>query len=145
MIEESKKILASQYYIENQMSIAQIAKRLLISEKTLFIWKKENGWEDKRTRFLKSQYSCNQTLYELLHLVANKAVEDFKLEGIMPDQKTLYFIMNMAGKLKDLKTFETQTANEKAEELKEVQQEQNEDKKTSTNDLLAKIFKAMSE
>ncbi len=145
MIDESIKLLASQYYIENQMSVALIAKKLTISEKTLFNWKKEGNWEDKRTRYLKTQYSTNQTLYELLHLVANKAVDDFKTEGTMPDQKTLYFIMNMAGKLKELKSFENQTAEEKALELKELNNEKQEPDKTSQNDLLQKVLKALTE
>lgn len=143
-IDEAKKLLASQYYIENQMSVAQISKRLTISEKTLFNWKKEDKWEDKRTRYLKTQYSTNQNLYELLHLVADKAVNDFKLDGIMPDQKTLYFIMNMAGKLKELKAFEQQTAEEKAQELKELSNENREDSKNNTDDMLNKIFEAMT-
>lgn len=122
------------------MSVAQIAKRLNISEKTLFTWKKENEWEAKRTKFLKAQYSTNQTLYELLHLVSNKAVEDFKTEGIIPDQKTLYFIMNMAGKLKDLKTFENLAVDEKVAELSE----KTEKKENSNTDVLMKIFEAMT-
>lgn len=145
MIDESIKLLASQYYIENQMSVTQIAKRLTISEKTLFNWKKEGNWEDRRTRYLKTQYSTNQTLYELLHLVATKAVEDYKLTGIIPDQKTLYFIMNMSGKLKELKSFENQTAEEKALELKELNNEKQEPDKTSQNDLLQKVLKALTE
>ena len=144
MIDESLKLLASQYFIENQMSIAQIAKRLTISEKTLFNWKKSDNWEDKRTRFLKTQYSTNQQLYELLHLVSAKAVEDFKTEGVMPDQKTLYFIMNMAGKLKELKAFEQQTAEEKSAELNQLSNEKQEEKKNNTDELLSKIFEAMS-
>ena len=142
-IDESIKLLASQYYIENQMSVAQIAKRLTISEKTLFNWKKEGNWEEKRTRYLKTQYSTNQTLYELLHLVANKAVDDFKTEGTMPDQKTLYFIMNMAGKLKGLKSFENQTAEEKVQELNQLNNEQQENKNTDKEALKTEALQNM--
>jgi|GEM_PF-6885196 len=144
MIDESLKLLASQYFIENQMSVAQISKRLTISEKTLFNWKKAENWEDKRIRFLKTQYSTNQTLYELLHLTAKKAVEDFKTKEIMPDQKTLYFIMNMAGKLKDLKAFETQTAEEKAAELNTLSNDKETSLENKKDDLLTKIFEAMT-
>jgi len=143
-IDESLKLLASQYFIENQMSIAQISKRLTISEKTLFNWKKAENWEDKRTRFLKLQYSTNQQLYKLLHLVTDKAVNDFELEGIVPDQKTMYFIMNMAGKLKDIKSFENQLAEEKAAELNQLSAEKQEENKNSTDELLQKIFEAMT-
>lgn len=107
------EITASQFYIERSMSIAEIARRLDVSEKTLHTWKKDGDWDKKKERYLKSKYSTNQNLYELLNLVTDKALEDYKQEGIMPDQKTLYFIMNMAGKLKDLKAFEDSEVEEK--------------------------------
>ncbi|MBQ8475609.1 transposase, partial [bacterium] len=96
-------LLASQLYIERQMSIAAIAKRLDVSEKSLFAWKKEEEWDKKRARYLKSMYSCNQNLYELLNLVTKKALDDFYRDSLIPEQKTLYFIMNMESRLKDLK------------------------------------------
>ena len=105
------------------MSIAEIARRLNISEKTLHNWKKEGNWDAKRTQFLKSQYSTNQTLYELVHLIATKAVEDFKIDGTVPDQKTLYFISAMSDKLLKLKAYEQSQAEEKLEEINKNQAE----------------------
>lgn len=133
------EILASQYFIEMQMSIAQIAKRLNISEKTLHTWKKDGDWDKKRCRFLKSQYSTNQSLYELLNLVTKKALDDFKLEGIMPEQKTLYFIMNMSDKLSKLKQFESDIAQEKIEQVKETEEKSNDVNKN--DDALQKFFR----
>ena len=136
-------LLASQLYIERQMSVATISQRLNISQKTLFTWKKEDDWDNKRKRFLKSQYSCNQSLYELLNLIVKKALDDYYAQSIVPDQKTLYFIMNMAGKLKDLKAFEDNQAQEKIEETKEI--EPKEENASTTDEMLQKILKAMSE
>ncbi len=133
------EITASQYYIELQMSIAQIARRLNVSEKTLHEWKKQGEWDKKRNCFLKSQYSCNQSLYELLNLITKKALDDYKTQGIVPDQKTLYFIMNMSDKLSKLKQFESQTAQEKIEELNEHEKTSKEDSK-NTDDMLKKFF-----
>ena len=95
--------IAAQYFVEMQMTVSQIAKRLDVSEKTIHNWKKAGGWEEKRKRYLKSQYSTNQTLYELLGAISKKALDDFRNEGIIPDQKTCYFIMAMTDKIAKLK------------------------------------------
>lgn len=142
-IKESHKILAGQYFIEYQMSVAEIARRLNISEKTLHNWKKEGNWDSKRTQFLKSQYSTNQTLYELVHLIATKAVEDFKTDGTVPDQKTLYFISAMSDKLLKLKAYEQSQAAEKIEEINKNQAENKPE--INKEDVLDKVFKALTE
>lgn len=136
------EVLACQYYVERQMSIAEIAKRLNVSEKSLHTWKKDNNWEEKRTKFLKAQYSTHQTLYELVNLMATKAVDDYKTEGIVPDQKTLYFIMNMADKLYKLKKYEEQSVLEKIEETNTTDISK-EEKSDSTNEVLDKVFAAL--
>lgn len=145
MKKQSYEILAAQYFIENQMSIAEIARRLSISEKTLHNWKNDGQWVEKRNRFLKSQYSTNHSLYEFLNLILEKALDDFKNEGIMPDQKTTYFIMNMAGKLPQLKQYESSMIKEKSEELNEQQPVNDSQDKASTDDMLQKFFSAVME
>lgn len=142
-IKETHKILAGQYFIEYQMSVAEIARRLNISKKTLHNWKKEGNWDAKRTQFLKSQYSTNQTLYELVHLIATKAVEDFKTDGTVPDQKTLYFISAMSNKLLKLKAYEQSQAEEKLEEINKNQAENKPE--INKEDVLDKVFKALME
>lgn len=137
------EVLAAQYFVERQMSVAGIAKKLNISEKTIHTWKKDGNWEEKRTKFLKAQYSTNQTLYELLGLMATKAVDDYKAEGIIPDQKTLYFIMNMSDKLYKLKKFEEESVLEKIEEVNTSTSEQTEDKKAVSDEILQKVFTAL--
>lgn len=139
---EEYETIAAQYFIEMQMTAGQIAKRLNLSEKTVHNWKKAGEWETKRKRYLKSQYSTNQTLYELLHMVAKKALEDFKNEEIMPDQKTCYFIMSLTDKLAKLKQFETQTSEEKIAELSE-NAESSKDKESLKKDVLENIFKSI--
>jgi len=145
---DSYLILASQLFIERQMSISTISKRLNISEKTLFNWKKQENWDLKRMRFLKSQYSCNQNLYELLNLVTKKALDDFYQDGTMPDQKTLYFIMNMASKLKDLKAFEDNQTQEKIDEIQKediATNDKQENKEELKQEILQNMCKALLE
>ena len=138
------EIAACQYFVECQMSISEIARRLNVSEKTIHNWKKDGDWDKKREFFLKSQYSTNQTLYELVHLVANKALEDFKTEGAYPDQKTLYFLMNMADKLDKLKNYEDKLSGEKISEIKQASSDSIEIKEnTNMEETLKKVFNAI--
>ena len=138
------EIAACQYYVECQMSVAEIARRLNVSEKTIFNWKKDGDWEKKREFFLKSQYSTNQTLYELVHLIAQKAVDDFKTEGILPDQKTMYFLMNMSDKLDRLKKYEDNLSGEKIEQMNSASEAPTDEQKQNiTEDALKNIFKAI--
>ncbi len=136
--------IAAQYFVEMQMTVSQIAKRLDVSEKTIHNWKKAGGWEEKRKRYLKSQYSTNQTLYELLGAISKKALDDFRNEGIIPDQKTCYFIMAMTDKIAKLKQYEKQEAAERIEELtSQTGEQQPETQKTDTQEMVKKFFDAV--
>jgi len=42
-------------YVEEQMSIEEIASRFNVSVRTLKTWKKENDWSEKRQEFLDSK------------------------------------------------------------------------------------------
>ena len=135
-------VLATQYYVECQMPIVQISKRLNVSEKTLHNWKNEHDWQNKRNRFLKKMYSSNQTLYELLHLVSQKIIDDYKTDGTMPDQKTLRFIVTMVDKLPKLKMYENQ---EVLEKIQELNNKETKNKENKSEEVLSGIFKAMTE
>ncbi len=125
--------IAAQYFIEMQMSVVQIAKRLNVSEKTIHNWKKAGEWEEKRKRYIKTQYSTNQTLYELLGSISKNALDEFRMNGTVPDQKTCYFIMAMTDKIAKLKQFEQQAANEKIEEMNSQNLEQNAEQQGKTD------------
>lgn len=131
--------LAEQYYVENSMPISGIAKRLPINEKTLHNWKKAGKWDDKRTQFLHSQYSCYSSLYELVNLLVKNAIETYQTEGKLPEAKELYFIKDMAEKLPKLKAFENNLADEQIQQVTE-------EKVTSfdTAEIVKKVFEAMT-
>ncbi len=136
--------IAAQYFVEMQMTVSQIAKRLDVSEKTIHNWKKAGGWEEKRKRYLKSQYSTNQTLYELLGAISKNALDEFRMNGTIPDQKTCYFIMAMTDKIAKLKQYEKQEAAERIEELtSQTGEQQPETQKTDTQEMVKKFFDAV--
>ena len=109
---EDYGILAEKYFVEDQLPISAIARKLNLTDKTLHDWKKKGNWEDKRRDYLTSQCSCNKTLYELVRLLTDKAVAEIRTEGTYPDPAALNFIGKMADKLPKIKTFEENVVNE---------------------------------
>lgn len=133
--------LAEQYYVENNMPISGIAKKLSITEKTLHEWKREGEWDKKRSTFLHSCYSCYSSLYELVTLMANDAINQYKTEGTLPEAKQLYFLKDMVVKLPKMKSFENNLVEEEIAK-------NTEDKKSDFNnnaEIVKKIFNAMTE
>lgn len=109
---ETYFMLAEKYYVEEQLPVSSIATRLNITPKTLGEWKKEGDWENKRMKFLQSQYNCYSALYELVNKMTQKIVDDYG-NNISPDGSTLYFIKSMVGELPKLKKFELDEIQEK--------------------------------
>lgn len=137
---EQYGMLAEQYYVEHNMPISGIAKRLNINEKTLHSWKREGKWDEKRAKFLHSKYSCHSALYELVNLLVKNAIEKYKTEGVLPEAKELYFIKDMAEKLPKMKSFENNLAEEQIQETAEVKENSFE-----KEDIVRKIFEAMTD
>lgn len=131
-------ILAEKYYVEDQLPISTIAKKLNLTDKTLHDWKKKGNWEDKKRDYLASQCSCNKNLYELVRLLTDKAVSDIRADGVYPDPAALNFISKMADKLPKIKTFEENVVNE----LMNANTSETEDK---SEDIKLKIAKSIDE
>ena len=133
--------LAQQYYVESNMPISGIAKRLSLTEKTLHSWKKAGEWDKKRAAFLHSRYSCYASLYELVGLITKDAIQQYKTEGTLPEAKQLYFLKDMVEKLPKMKTFENNLASEeiangKDDKIKDF---------TDNSMIIKKIFDAMTQ
>ena len=139
---ETYEPLARQYYVEAQVPISGIAKRLNITEKTLHSWKKEGDWDGQRAKFLHAQFSCYGSLYELVKLLSEDAKNRFLTDGELPDAKTVNFLRDMVKQLPTLKNFENGLALEKIEEVKE-QEPQAKTDKTSTITEIDKFLKGL--
>ena len=126
--------LAEKMYVEEQKPISAIAKSLNITNKTLGDWKRTGNWDEKRKKFLGSQYACYSGLYELLNKVTAKAIEDFHETGEIPEQSTMNFISKMIDKLPKLKNFE---AMEITDKLEAALEEDNSSKDINTDILLS--------
>ena len=140
---EQYEPLARQYYVEAQMSIAGIARHLKVTEKTLRDWRDKGKWDEQRVKFLRAQFSCYGSLYELVRLLADDARTKFVTTGELPDAKTVNFLRDTIKQLPNLKTFEHNLALEKIEEVKE-QEPQAKNDKTSTITEIDKFLKGIS-
>ena len=115
---ETYEPLARQYYVESQMPVSGIAKRLNLTEKTIHKWKKDGNWDNERAQFLRAKYSCYGSLYELANLLATKALRQWQTEGTLLDVSTMNFLSKIMDKLPKLKSFENNLAQEHIEQLK---------------------------
>jgi len=75
--------LAEHLYVNEQCSLAEIAKRLDVAERTLRNWKEkakaEGGdWDLKRQNLLASKQSFHEELYDLARDIATSIREDIK-------------------------------------------------------------------
>ena len=126
---EDYGILAEKYFVEDQLPVSAIAKKLNLTDKTLHEWKKRGNWEDKRRDYLTSQCSCNKALYELVRLLTDKAVTDIRTGGGYPDAAALNFIGKMADKLPKIKNFEENEVNELIQRISDKEENANDDLK----------------
>lgn len=109
---EDYGLLAEKYYVEEQLPISTIAKKLNLTDKTLHDWKNKNNWDDKRKDFLQSQFTCSAALQELVIHLVKDANAKIKM-GELPEAATLNFIGKMAEKLPKLKAYDDMVINEK--------------------------------
>ena len=72
--------LAQKLYVEDQQTVVQISEKLNLEIATVKSWKKDYGWDNKRKKFLSSQFSCYSALQELLNYLAKDALEKIKCE-----------------------------------------------------------------
>ncbi len=129
--------LAEKCFVEDQIPVSGIAKKFNLTEKTVHTWKKEGNWEEKKLKFLKSQYSCYSALYELVSKMIKKINDDYTETGKMPEGSVLYFVKSMVDKLPKLKKFETDLITDS--EAKNSEKDFNEDIIKKLNDKMLGI------
>jgi hypothetical protein len=95
---------AERLYVVDQMTIAEIASRLQLSEKTVWTWKEEGSWDKKRKQFLDQKEAFHMELYAFARALMKKVREDMEA-GNEPSQARLYTLVRiipLIHKTKDL-------------------------------------------
>lgn len=98
-------IEAEERFVQERLSVEEIAQRIPVSSRTIGDWRRENDWDGKRERFAAQETSTTEKLYKLIQTLTDKAIESAE-NNEEPSQSQLYFIGRMAPLLLKLKKFE---------------------------------------
>lgn len=113
---EQFELLARKMFVENQKSVAEIAREYNLTEKTVHRWKKAGNWAEERQKFLKSIHGSYTSLYEFIRLILDDTVAKYKETQELPDYKYLSYIRDLIDKLPKLKQFENELVTEKTDD-----------------------------
>jgi hypothetical protein len=96
-------------FVENLMSVAAIAEKLGVPERTVRQWKQDGGWDEKRARSL----DVGGTLKERMARIADKTAklcEDLLDQGEVPERHLYSFIVQYGLGQQRLQEFERLSA-----------------------------------
>ena len=103
---------AERLYAIEQCTIAEIAARLKINEKTIRTWKDEGGWETKRLQFLSSKQSFHEELFEFSRALMKSIKEDIEAKKDV-DPGRMYAFTRLVGQINKVKEYEDQAVKPK--------------------------------
>lgn len=107
---------AERLYVIEQMTLAEIASRLRLAEKTVRNWKDEGDWETKRLQHLKSKQAFHEELYEFARKLMEGIKEDLE-NKVKVDAGRMYAftrLLPLITKVKDYEDVVTAKEKEKA-------------------------------
>lgn len=96
---------AERLYVIEQMTISEIARRLSLGEKTVWLWKEEGRWEEKKQQFISSKQGFHEELYEFSRLLMKNVREDMEA-GKQVDAGRLYTLGKMIPLITKIKAYE---------------------------------------
>lgn len=105
---------AARLYIEEFMTLENIAKQLNVSERTLSRWKAEGNWDVKRAEYIKSKTTFHEDLYNFGKTLLDSIMTDMK-NGKKIEPSRMYTITKIMNMLKNVKTYEDKVIAENCE------------------------------
>ena len=99
---------AERLYVIEQMTIAEIASRLRLSEKTVRNWKEEGDWGNKRMQYLQSKRAFHEELYQFARKLMRNIEADMDA-GVKVDAGRLYTFIRLVPLLNKVKDYEDTT------------------------------------
>jgi len=106
---------AERLYIVGQCTIAEIASRLNLGEKTVRLWKEEGDWDRKKKQFLAERQSLAEELFVFARKLARSIMDDWD-KGEKVDPGRLYALARLLPLILKVKDYETGIA-EKEEKV----------------------------
>jgi len=105
---------AAKLYIEEFMTLENIAKQLNVSERTLCRWKAEGHWEEKRAEYIKSKTTFHEDLYNFGKTLLDSIKADME-SGEKVESSRIYTLTKIMNMLKNVKSYEDKVTTEKVE------------------------------
>jgi hypothetical protein len=96
---------AERLYVVEQYTLAEIASRLRLAEKTVRTWKDEGDWETKRLQYMRSKQSFHEELYEFARKLMSSITADMAA-GEKVDTGRLYTLTRLLPMLTKVKDYE---------------------------------------
>jgi uncharacterized protein YjcR len=96
---------AEKFYIQDQLTIAEIESRLGVCEKTIRTWKSEGAWDEKKKRYLQEKSSFHEELYSFSRKLMQTIQNDWDA-GEQVDAGRLYTLTRMLPMIMKVKDYE---------------------------------------
>ena len=96
---------AERLFVQDRLSVEEIAGRIPVSSRTIGDWRREYGWDARREKLAETNSKTHEKLYTLIQTLTDKAIES-AANGEEPSQSQLYFIGKMAPLLLKLQSYE---------------------------------------
>ena len=106
---------AERLYVVEQCTLAEIASRLRLAEKTVRNWKDEGDWEAKRVGHLKSKEAFHEELYEFARKLMRSIKEDMD-KGEKVDPGRMYAFTRLLPLITKVKDYEDVVAKKEKDE-----------------------------
>ncbi|MEI7475365.1 MAG: phage terminase small subunit-related protein [bacterium] len=96
---------AERCFVYEQMTIEEIASRLKLGERTVRYWKDENGWDDKKKKYIQSKIAFHEELYEFAKKLMRSINQDLE-NGEKVDPGRMYAFTRMLPLITKIKEYE---------------------------------------
>lgn len=117
---------AENLYINEHMTLKDIASKLNLNEKTVSAWKKMGGWGPKRKQYLKEKSSFRHKLYNFSITLMQSVKKDIAI-GEKPHEMSLYALARILPILFNVEDYEDIFSKGEDEQLKLFKETNEED------------------
>ena len=103
---------ALKLYVEDFMTLNEIAQQLHINERTVRRWKETDNWENQRAEYLHSKTPLHEDLYDFTRSLINSIEKDMDNNGKVEPAR-YYAVTKMLKLIGPVKSYEDEVISEK--------------------------------
>ncbi|MFA5751108.1 MAG: hypothetical protein WC898_02350 [Candidatus Paceibacterota bacterium] len=103
------KDVAHDYYVYQQMTFDEIARRIGRSDKTIRVWADEDGWREERERNLRARVNVHEKLHTLVQKITDRMILDCDSATELSPQ-SLHALTNLVNSMNSLYKYEGNVA-----------------------------------